>query len=71
MPPEDEPTPIEYGYFVYHDIGSCQMGDHSVGLEGFDTFEEAALRVKELKDGQFHESSDTIVVLHGTEVEWI
>ncbi len=46
-------------FFVYHDSGSCNQGDHSSGLEEFDTLEEA----QRCFDGHKAYDSDSFVTL--------
>lgn len=53
-------------YFVYHDSGSCEMGNHIGGLEEFDTLEEAVAFAKETKEDTYHGDNCTIEIIHGS-----
>ncbi len=46
-------------FFVYHNSGSCNYGDHSWDLEEFDTLEEA----QRFFDGHKAYDSDSFVTL--------
>lgn len=53
-------------YHVYFSVGSCNQGDHEVGLQEFNELAEAQLFVANLeKNGIF----GSAVIVHGVQVE--
>lgn len=53
-------------YHVYFSVGSCNQGDHEVGLQEFHTLAEAQLFVADLEKKELYGSA---VIVHGEQVE--
>ena len=49
-------------FYLYYQFGACNEGDHSCGLECFDTVEEAMARLAEIREREYDAE---IVVLEG------
>lgn len=56
-------------FFVYWDKGCCNDGDHSTGLEEFDTAKEALEKIKEIK--QYNFFNGYITMIEGETVEQV
>lgn len=59
-------------FWVYWDIGSCEKGNHSVGIDCFDTVEEAVKKRDQLlNDAVNNDKEALLMIFEGKSLEGI